>query len=245
MGSHSNSINCWKCGCDYAVIVYETRPFIGPNNEEGIADEWGYCNRCGYSYGQHTMGQIGEDYETMKPLSDLNYERTEWKEDREYTHLVGGQSFIPMTENLDPYTEKEYKNIIKKYNNSHLIDRYTFAAEGDSHEHGHEHEHDGEMDPDDLIYSLDKLTEFAISYIDEGGFGGESLGREVDKKRDLIIETIRYVEGSIELNIIYDMKENPLSLRFAWTDDDFSPIIYLPPPVFLARTPDEIMEHDH
>ena len=109
MGSHSNSINCWKCGCDYAVIVYETRPFIGPNNEEGIADEWGYCNRCGYSYGKYTMGQIGEDYETMKPLSDLNYERTEWKEDREYTHLVGGQSFIPMTENLDPYTEKEYK----------------------------------------------------------------------------------------------------------------------------------------
>ena len=111
-------------------------------------------------------------------------------------------------------------------------------AEGDSHEHSHGSD-DG-MDPDDLIYSLDKLTEFAISYIDEGGFGGEPMGREVDKKREILIETIRYVEGSIELSIIYDLEENPLSLRFSWTDNDFSPIIYLPPPVFLARTPDEI-----
>tara|TARA_Y100000310_G_C20691865_1_gene822823 strand:+ start:2482 stop:2889 length:408 start_codon:yes stop_codon:yes gene_type:complete len=59
------------------------------------------------------------------------------------------------------------------------------------------------------------------------------------------VVALKDIKEADELNIIYNTKENPLSLRFAWTDNDFSPIIYLPPPVFLARTPDEIMEHDH
>ena len=133
MGSHSDSINCWRCDWEHAVIVYETRPFI--SEDIGIPDEWGYCNRCGYTYGLHTMGQLGEDYETMKALSDLNFERTEWRDERDYAHLQNEKVYIPMTENLEPYTEKEYKNIIKKYNNSHLIDEYTFKAEGEPHEH--------------------------------------------------------------------------------------------------------------
>ena len=244
MSSTSYTEKCRQCGNPDAVGFSESK------NLDEIPEYMGSCYICGYQWFQYEDG-IRFD-EELSGLDEIN-ELRKWADDRNKQK----HPLPPKRNRIEPYTEEEYKNVIKYWTtkgsqgyygtnySEDLIWDGMFGAEGDSHEHEHEHEHDGEMDPDDLIYSLDKLTEFAISYIDEGGFGGESLGREVDKKRDLIIETIRYVEGSIELNIIYDMKENPLSLRFAWTDNDFSPIIYLPPPVFLARTPDEIMEHDH
>ena len=234
MGSHSWSDNCQICGWEHATFVEETRP------SEAVPDEWGYCLRCGYNWGINYRNDE-HSYNHLYSLSELNRERIELHNMYVDDGEVDSSPFSPPIQ----YNEQHYRKILDKYHLSNYIDELTFSGEGhDHHEHEHHHHHD-EMDPDDLIDLIDRLAAFAVDYTDAGGFGGEPLGSETDEKRGFIIDTILYVEGSIELNIIYDLNRNPLSLRFSWTDNDYSPIIYLPPPEFLATSPDEIMEHDH
>jgi hypothetical protein len=241
MGNFSYNDNCPNCGWEHAIHVDESRA------SEGVPDEWGYCLRCGYNWGYYN-DEEQEDYSYISTLRDLNQQRVSMHMD--YVNDGHGEDspFEPPIQ----YSPAQYEQVLSDYTLEHYIDKDTFPeghnifdGEGhEHHEHGHHH-HEDEIDPDELIYLIDRLAAFAVDYTDSGGFGGEPMGSETDEKRGLIVDTILYVEGSIELNIINDMERNPLSLRFSWTDNDFSPILYLPPPEFMAKHPDEIMEHDH
>jgi hypothetical protein len=108
------------------------------------------------------------------------------------------------------------------------------GAEGDDHDHDHE-------DIDELIEKINRVTDFAITFIHDGGFGGEPKGFIVDEDLGLKTEIVNYVEGSIDLRLVRDLETNELmSVRFALTGDpDDTPILYLPLPEQLTTTPDE------
>ena len=110
------------------------------------------------------------------------------------------------------------------------------GAEGDDHDHDHDHE-----DIDELIEKINRVTDFAITFIHDGGFGGEPKGFIVDEDLGLKTEIVNYVEGSIDLRLVRDLETNELmSVRFALTGDpDDTPILYLPLPEQLTTTPDE------
>lgn len=107
-----------------------------------------------------------------------------------------------------------------------------FTEEWESEVFNHE-DHD---EIDELIEDLDKLTAFCISFLHDGAYGGESLGRE-DMGDGLEEERVRYVEGSIELKFVYEDGENIL-IRASYTDETDGPVIYLPPARFIKNQPD-------
>ena len=115
-------------------------------------------------------------------------------------------------------------------------------AEGD-HDHDHDHDHDDHdhEDIDELIEKIDRLTDFAITFIHDGGFGGEPKGVIVDEELGLKTEIVKYVEGSMDLRMIRDLETNELvSVRFALSGDpDSTPILYLPLPERIATVPEE------
>ena len=111
-------------------------------------------------------------------------------------------------------------------------------AEGD-HDHDHD-DHDHE-DIDELVEKIDRLTDFAITFIHDGGFGGEPQGFIVDEDLGLKTEIVKYVEGSMDLRMVRDLETNELvSVRFALSGDpDSTPILYLPLPERIATVPQE------
>ena len=111
-------------------------------------------------------------------------------------------------------------------------------AEGD-HDHDHD-DHDHE-DIDELVEKIDRLTDFAITFIHDGGFGGEPQGFIVDEDLGLKTEIVKYVEGSMDLRMVRDLETNELvSVRFALSGDpDSTPILYLPLPEKIATVPQE------
>lgn len=96
--------------------------------------------------------------------------------------------------------------------------------------------HEDHDEIDELIEDLDKLTAFCISFLHDGAYGGESLGRE-DMGDGLEEERVRYVEGSIELKFVYEDGENIL-IRASYTNETDGPVIYLPPARFIKNQPD-------
>lgn len=109
-------------------------------------------------------------------------------------------------------------------------------AEGDHDDHDHDHE-----DIDELIEKINRVTDFAITFIHDGGFGGEPKGIIIDEELGLKTEIVNYVEGSIDLRLVRDLETNELvSVRFALTGDpDETPILYLPLPEQLTTVPEE------
>lgn len=109
-------------------------------------------------------------------------------------------------------------------------------AEGDHDDHDHDHE-----DIDELIEKINRVTDFAITFIHDGGFGGEPKGIIIDEELGLKTEIVNYVEGSIDLRLVRDLETNELvSVRFALTGDpDETPILYLPLPERLTTVPEE------
>jgi len=114
----------------------------------------------------------------------------------------------------------------------------VMGAEGD-HDHDHD-DHDHE-DIDELVEKIDRLTDFAITFIHDGGFGGEPQGFIVDEDLGLKTEIVKYVEGSMDLRMVRDLETNELvSVRFALSGDpDSTPILYLPLPERIATVPQE------
>lgn len=112
------------------------------------------------------------------------------------------------------------------------------SAEGDHDDHDHDHDHE---DIDELIEKINRVTDFAITFIHDGGFGGEPKGIVVDEELGLKTEIVNYVEGSIDLRLVRDLETNELvSVRFALTGNpDETPILYLPLPEQLTTVPEE------
>ena len=104
-----------------------------------------------------------------------------------------------------------------------------FGGEVFNHE-----EHD---EIDELIEDLDQLTAFCISFLHDGAYGGETLGR-VEIGDGLEEERVRYIEGSIELKFIYEDGDNTM-IRASYTNDPNGPVIYLPPAVKITRKPSD------
>jgi len=132
---------------------------------------------------------------------------------------------INFIELLDIDVDKTDKEIfIPKFG-----DEFTekFGGEVFNHE-----EHD---EVDELIEDLDQLTAFCISFLHDGAYGGETMGR-VEIGEGLEEEKVRYIEGSIELKFIYEDGENTM-IRASYPNDPDGPVIYLPPTVEIKRNP--------
>jgi len=110
----------------------------------------------------------------------------------------------------------------------------TVLMAEDDHDHDHE-------DIDELVERINRVTDFAITFIHDGGFGGEPKGTIVDEELGLRTEIVEYVEGSLDLRMVRDIKTDELlSVRFALTGNpDETPILYLPLPEEIATTPNE------
>lgn len=111
----------------------------------------------------------------------------------------------------------------------------VFASEGHDHD-DHDHE-----DIDELITKLNTVVDFAITFIHDGGYGGEPKGIFVDDDLGIKTEVVEYVEGSIQLRLVRDIETNELlSVRFSLTGNpEETPIVYLPLPEKLTTIPDD------
>ncbi len=107
----------------------------------------------------------------------------------------------------------------------------VFESEGD-----HDHE-----EIDELIDKLNTVVDFAITFVHDGGYGGEPKGILVDEDLGIKTEVVHYVEGSIQLNLVRDIDTNELlSVRFSLTGDpDQTPIVYLPLPEEITTVPED------
>ena len=106
-----------------------------------------------------------------------------------------------------------------------------FESEGD-----HDHE-----EIDELIDKLNTVVDFAITFVHDGGYGGEPKGILVDEDLGIKTEVVHYIEGSIQLNLVRDINTNELlSVRFSLTGDpDQTPIVYLPLPEEITTVPED------
>ena len=100
-----------------------------------------------------------------------------------------------------------------------------------------EFNHEDHDEIDELIEDLDNLTAFCIGFLHDGAHGGEPQGR-VKMEDGLEEEKILYVEGSIQLKLVYEDDEIIL-IRASYTNDPDGPVIYLPPPAFIKTKPDD------
>jgi len=106
-------------------------------------------------------------------------------------------------------------------------------------------QHDDHDDLDALIKRLDDLNQFAITFMHDGGYGGELISTNLDS--GIETQLIGFVEDSIRLKNIRDVKNDEiLGIRMNYTDSPKGPVIYLPPADYIASKPQEIEhEHDH
>ena len=103
---------------------------------------------------------------------------------------------------------------------------------------------DGHDEVDALIKRLDDLNQFAITFMHDGGYGGEPISTDI-KGDGMKTEIIGFVEDSIRIKIISDtVNDEILGIRISYTDSPKGPVIYLPPAQYIATRPDEI-DHDH
>ena len=103
---------------------------------------------------------------------------------------------------------------------------------------------DGHDEVDALIKRLDDLNQFAITFMHDGGYGGEPISTDIDGD-GMKTEIIGFVEDSIRIKIISDtVNDEILGIRISYTDSPKGPVIYLPPAQYIATRPDEI-DHDH
>jgi len=105
-------------------------------------------------------------------------------------------------------------------------------------------EHDDHDEIDALIKRLDDLNQFAITFMHDGGYGGEPISKETDDN-GLTTEIVGYVEDSIRLKIIsHEKNDEVVGIKISYKDSPLGPVIYLPPADYIAHTPEDV-EHDH
>ncbi len=114
----------------------------------------------------------------------------------------------------------------------------TVLMAEDNHDHDHDHDHE---EIDELVEKINTVTDFAITFIHDGGFGGETKGSIVDNDLGLKTDIVEYVEGSLDLRMVRDIETNELlSVRFALSGNpDTTPILYLPLPEEIMTTPED------
>jgi hypothetical protein len=157
-------------------------------------------------------------------------------ENGEITLVIDDNLYIPF---YDKAVAKAYiGKYFHIYSKRPYREKITLLQAEDDHDHDHDHDHE---EIDDLINKLNTITDFAITFIHDGGYGGEPQGTIVDESLGLRTEIIHYIEGSIDLRMVRDINTNELmSVRFALTGDpDETPIIYLPLPEELTTTPED------
>tara|TARA_B100000282_G_C31735311_1_gene493116 strand:- start:715 stop:3381 length:2667 start_codon:yes stop_codon:yes gene_type:complete len=124
-----------------------------------------------------------------------------------------------------------------KYRYEDLV-RGRVRFSGEDHDHDHDHDHE---DIDELIHKLNTVVDFAITFVHDGGYGGEPKGILTDKELGIKTEVVNYVEGSIQLRLVRDIETDELlSVRFSLTGDpEDTPIVYLPLPEEITTVPDD------
>ena len=107
-------------------------------------------------------------------------------------------------------------------------------------------EHDDHDELDALIKKLDDLNQFAITFMHDGGYGGEPISKETNSQ-GLTTEIIGFIEDSIRLKIIsHEENGEVIGIRISYTMSPEGPVIYLPPADYISYTPDGVgHDHDH
>ena len=131
---------------------------------------------------------------------------------------------------------------VSRNNADQLADFLDYAViEGvfESEQHGDDEDDHEEID--ELIEKLNTVVDFAITFIHDGGYGGEPKGTFVDTELGIKTEVIEYVEGSIQLRLVRDIDTDELlSVRFSLSGEpEETPIVYLPLPERLTLIPED------
>ena len=131
---------------------------------------------------------------------------------------------------------------VSRNNADQLADFLDYAViEGvfESEQHGDDEDDHEEID--ELIEKLNTVVDFAITFIHDGGYGGEPKGTFVDTELGIKTEVVEYVEGSIQLRLVRDIDTDELlSVRFSLSGEpEETPIVYLPLPERLTLIPED------
>ena len=207
-------LRCWGDTGKYGAESFSAESFLA--NEMPFKSFWLVAKKASKSF---PAGQVGE---------------LRVYENGERTIVLDSNLIIPFYDKdlAFAYLNKHFMVYPKRVDTSNSL---IMGAE-DDHDHDHDHEN-----IDELIEKINRVTDFAITFIHDGGFGGEPKGIIVDEELGLRTEIVNYVEGSIDLRLVRDINTNELlSVRFALTGDpDETPILYLPLPEKLTTVPDE------
>ena len=127
---------------------------------------------------------------------------------------------------------------VARNNTDNLADFLDYAVVENIFESEGDHDHE---EIDELIDKLNTVVDFAITFIHDGGYGGEPKGVIIDDELGIKTEIVHYVEGSIQLHLVRDMETNELlSVRFSLTGDpEETPIVYLPLPEEITSVPED------
>ena len=127
---------------------------------------------------------------------------------------------------------------VARNNTDNLADFLDYAVVENVFESEGDHDHE---EIDELIDKLNTVVDFAITFIHDGGYGGEPKGVIIDDELGIKTEIVHYVEGSIQLNLVRDMETDELlSVRFSLTGDpEETPIVYLPLPEEITSVPED------
>lgn len=127
---------------------------------------------------------------------------------------------------------------VARNNTDNLADFLDYAVVENVFESEGDHDHE---EIDELIDKLNTVVDFAITFIHDGGYGGEPKGVIIDDELGIKTEIVHYVEGSIQLHLVRDMETDELlSVRFSLTGDpEETPIVYLPLPEEITSVPED------
>ena len=127
---------------------------------------------------------------------------------------------------------------VARNNTDNLADFLDYAVVENVFESEGDHDHE---EIDELIDKLNTVVDFAITFIHDGGYGGEPKGVIIDDELGVKTEIVHYVEGSIQLHLVRDMETDELlSVRFSLTGDpEETPIVYLPLPEEITSVPED------
>ena len=200
------------------------------DDKDGEGDVMYYCGSCGHNF-------YAETFEAeMKPTSYMvKSDAHKLKEASKRIHEKADEH--------QKYPEWwKSKLSVSRNNADQLADFLDYALiEGvfESEQHGDDEDDHEEID--ELIEKLNTVVDFAITFIHDGGYGGEPKGTFVDTELGIKTEVIEYVEGSIQLRLVRDIDTDELlSVRFSLSGEpEETPIVYLPLPERLTLIPED------
>ncbi len=237
----------YRCGCGEKLRYVDDKGYFECSDcgaiwdgEKylGLDEVWNYCENCGMGFDEWD----GEESCTTKMDAESRPASYMVKSDAHKLKEASKRIHEKADEHQKYPEWWKSKLSVSRNNADQLADFLDYAViEGvfESEQHGDDEDDHEEID--ELIEKLNTVVDFAITFIHDGGYGGEPKGTFVDTELGIKTEVVEYVEGSIQLRLVRDIDTDELlSVRFSLSGEpEETPIVYLPLPERLTLIPED------